>query len=258
MPIQQLSTFLDIKPAQCVSVMGAGGKSTLMNRLADELIVLGRTVVLSSTTNYHRPKTLQSDQIVLTRDAPDWSDTVSALARRWNRLLVLHHDLGEAMAKGIDVDAVRRLHEGIPDAIIIVKTDGARKRWFKAPNQSEPVIPPWSQLSITVVNWEILGQPLTEALVHRPERVAELTGLHLGDPVTPQAVGTVLTHPDTYAAKIPPGARRAIYISHVRSPEHVARAEAIAACLDRTALDTVVAGDTPSGTFYEIPPGRGL
>jgi probable selenium-dependent hydroxylase accessory protein YqeC len=258
MPIQQLSTFLNIRPSQCVSVMGAGGKSTLMNRLADELIVLGRTVVLSSTTNYHRPKTLQSDQILLTRDAPDWANQVGTLARRWNRLLILHHDLGEAMVKGIDVDAVRKLHESIPDAIVIVKTDGARKRWFKAPNRSEPVIPPWSQLSITVVNCEILGQPLTEALVHRPERVAELTGLHLGDPVTSQAVGTVLTHPHTYAAKIPSGARRVIYISHVRSPENVAQAKSIAACLDRTALDEVIAGDTPSGTFYEIPPSIGL
>jgi probable selenium-dependent hydroxylase accessory protein YqeC len=258
MPIQQLSTFLNIRPSQCVSVMGAGGKSTLMNRLADELIVLGRTVVLSSTTNYHRPKTLQSDQILLTRDAPDWANQVGTLARRWNRLLILHHDLGEAMVKGIDVDAVRKLHESIPDAIVIVKTDGARKRWFKAPNRSEPVIPPWSQLSITVVNCEILGQPLTEALVHRPERVAELTGLHLGDPVTSQAVGTVLTHPHTYAAKIPSGARRVIYISHVRSPENVAQAKSIAACLDRTALDEVIAGDTPSGMFYEIPPSIGL
>jgi probable selenium-dependent hydroxylase accessory protein YqeC len=253
MPMQQLSTFLNIKPSQCVSIMGAGGKSTLMNRLADELIVLGRTVVLSSTTNYHRPKALQSDQILLIRDAPDWPDQLRALAQRWNRLLVLHHNLGDVMVKGIDVAAVHIIHERIPDAVVIVKTDGARKRWFKAPNQSEPVIPPWSQLSVTVVNCEILGQPLTEELVHRPERVAELTGLHLGDLVTPQAVALVLTHPDTYAAKIPFGARRAVYISHVRSPESVAQAKAIAACLDRTALDDVVAGDTPSGTFFEIP-----
>jgi probable selenium-dependent hydroxylase accessory protein YqeC len=247
--MQHLSTFLNIKPSQCVSIMGAGGKSTLMNRLADELIVLGRTVVLSSTTNYHRPKALQSDQILLIRDASDWPDQLRALAQRWNRLLVLHHDLGDVMVKGIDVAAVHIIHERIPDAVVIVKTDGARKRWFKAPNQSEPVIPPWSQLSVTVVNCEILGQPLTEELVHRPERVAELTGLHLA---------LVLTHPDTYAAKIPFGARRAVYISHVRSPESVAQAKAIAACLDRTALDDVVAGDTTSGTFYEIPSSIGL
>jgi hypothetical protein len=80
----------------------------------------------------------------------------------------------------------------------------------------------------------------------------------VGDLITPQAVGIVLTHPDTYAAKIPFGARRAIYISHVRSPEGVAQAKAIASCLDRTALDDVVAGDTPSGTFYEIPSSTGL
>jgi probable selenium-dependent hydroxylase accessory protein YqeC len=258
MPIQQLSTFLTIKPAQCVSIMGAGGKSTLMNRLADELIVLGRTVVLSSTTNYHRPKSLQSDQILLTRDTPDWPDKLEALARRWNRLLLLHHDLGEAMVKGLDVAAIRTIHERIPDAIVIVKTDGARKRWFKAPNRSEPVIPPWSQLSITVVNCEILEQSLTDVLVHRPARVAELTGLHLGDPITPQAVGMVLTHPDAYAAKIPSGARRVIYISHVTSQADLARAKAIAGHLDRAAVDAVVAGDTLSGTYYEISPSGSL
>ncbi len=252
MPIQQLSTFLNLKPPQCISIMGAGGKSTLMNRLADELIVLGYTVVLSSTTNYHRPQSVQSEQILLTRDVPDWPERLRTLARRWNRLLVLHHDLGDAMVKGIDVAAVRTIHEHIPDAIVIVKTDGARKRWFKAPNPSEPVIPPWSQLCITVVNRDILGQPLTDARVHRPERAAELTGLHLGDPITPQAVGTVLTHPHAYTPKIPAGARRVVYISHVQSPEDLAQARDIAAWLDRSAIDDVVAGDTPSGRFYEI------
>jgi probable selenium-dependent hydroxylase accessory protein YqeC len=255
MPMQQLSTFLNIKPSQCVSIMGAGGKSTLMNRLADELIVLGYTVVLSSTTNYHRPKTLQSEQILLTREVPAWPEKLGALAQRWNRLLVLHHDLGGAMVKGIDVAAVRMIHEHIPDAIVIVKTDGARKRWFKAPNQSEPVVPPWSQLCITVVNREILGQPLTDALVHRPERVAQLTGLNLGDPITPQAVGTVLTHPDAYAAKGPPETRRVIYISHVRSPADLEQAVDIAAYLDWQAVGRVLAGDTPTGTFYEILQG---
>jgi probable selenium-dependent hydroxylase accessory protein YqeC len=253
MPMQQLSTFLNLKPAQCVSIMGAGGKSTLMNRLADELIVLGCTVVLTSTTNYHRPQSLQSEQILLTREVPEWPEKLAALARRWNRLLVLHHELGNAMVKGVDVAAVRTIQEQIPEAIVIVKTDGARKRWFKAPNQSEPVVPPWSQLCITVVNCEIVGQPLTEALVHRPERVAELTGLHVGDPITTQAVGAVLTHPDTYAPKTPSRARRVVYISHVASQEAFACAVAIAAHLNTTGLDAIIAGDTPSGAFYEIP-----
>jgi probable selenium-dependent hydroxylase accessory protein YqeC len=95
-------------------------------------------------------------------------------------------------------------------------------------------------------------------LVHRPERVAALTGLNLGDTITPQAVGTVLTHPDTYAAKAPPGARRAIYISHVRSAPDIERAKMIATWLDRSAVDYIVAGDTPSGIFYEISPGLSL
>jgi probable selenium-dependent hydroxylase accessory protein YqeC len=253
MTIHHLANFLGIKPSYCVSIMGAGGKSTLMHRLADELVVLGRTVVLSSTTNYHRPKHLQADQILLTQDVPDWPDRLAALARRWNHLVVLHHDLGRDMVKGLDVTALRTIHARISDAIIIVKTDGARKRWFKAPNPSEPVIPPWSQLCIAVVNHHILGEPLTEALVHRPERVAELTDLPLGEAITPQVVGTVLTHPSTYAAKIPNGARRVVYISHVASPVDLEQAQAITAGLDRTSIDAVVAGDTPTGRFHEMP-----
>jgi hypothetical protein len=81
-----------------------------------------------------------------------------------------------------------------------------------------------------------------------------LTGLHLGDPISPEAVGRVLTHPDTYAAKIPSGARRVIYISHVRSPAGLEHAKRIASYLDRTGGLDVVAGDTPSGRFYQIPP----
>jgi probable selenium-dependent hydroxylase accessory protein YqeC len=229
--------------------MGAGGKATLMHRLADELTVRGHTVVLTSTTNFHRPNNMHPEQILLTHNAPEWPQQLQRLARRWHRLLVLHHDLGEGMVKGIDVAAVRRIHEHIPYAITIVKTDGARKRWFKAPNQSEPVIPPWSKLCITVVNVEIVGQPLTDALVHRPERVEALTGVKLGAPVTSQAIGTVLTHPQTYAPKIPPGAKRIIYISHVQSDADHERAVAIAESLDDTAVDGVLAGDTPTGRF---------
>jgi probable selenium-dependent hydroxylase accessory protein YqeC len=162
------------------------------------------------------------------------------------------------MVRGLDLTTVREIHEALPEAILIVKTDGARKRWFKAPNQSEPVIPPWSQICITVVNREILGRPLSEALVHRPERVAELTGLSLGQLITPRAVGTVLTHRQAYAAKIPAATRRAVYISHVASCADVSQARAIAAHLDRTAVEDVVAGDTPNGTFYEIPPDLGV
>ena len=72
------------------------------------------------------------------------------------------------------------------------------------------------------------------------------------DPITPQAISTVLTHRQTYAPKIPASAQRVVYISHVRSQAELAQAEAIASHLDWDAVDHVVAGDTPSGTFDEI------
>ncbi len=38
--------------------------------------------------------------------------------------------------------------------------------------------------------------------MHLPERIADLASLKLGDPITPQAVGSVLTHSRTYTLKI--------------------------------------------------------
>jgi hypothetical protein len=82
--------------------------------------------------------------------------------------------------------------------------------------------------------------------------VAALTGLTLGEAITPQAVGTVLTHPSTYRSKIPPAARHVVYISHVRHAADVEQARLIAAGIDRSAVEAVLGGDTPSGTFYDL------
>src|SRR3712207_7010547 len=48
------------------------------------------------------------------------------------RSVILHHDLGADMVKGVDVATVREIHEHVPEAVVIVKTDGARKRWFRS------------------------------------------------------------------------------------------------------------------------------
>ena len=70
--------------------------------------------------------------------------------------------------------------------------------------------------------------------------------------LTAAVVGTVLSHPHTYAPKIPAGATRIVYISHVQGEQDLAQAEAIGRHIERGAIDHILAGDTPSGAFYEI------
>jgi len=51
-----------------------------------------------------------------------------------------------------------------------------------------------------------VGEPLTEAVVHRPERVAAITALSVGDTITPETIGTVLASPDGGLRHVPDAA----------------------------------------------------
>jgi probable selenium-dependent hydroxylase accessory protein YqeC len=57
------------------------------------------------------------------------------------------------------------------------------------------VVPASTTILVPMADLTVLGKPLTEKHVHRPELVAGLTGAAVGQPVTVEIVATVLSHP---------------------------------------------------------------
>ena len=91
---------------------------------------------------------------------------------------------------------------------VVVEADGAGRKTFKAPLAYEPVVPASTTLLVAVVGADALGLPLQAEHVHRPERVAELSGTVLGRPVTAETIAAVLLHPsDLCATRLPERAR---------------------------------------------------
>jgi probable selenium-dependent hydroxylase accessory protein YqeC len=88
------------------------------------------------------------------------------------------------------IAAMRALEPGL----IAVEADGSAHKPFKAPAEHEPVIPGCATHAVACVGLEVLGKELGERYVHRPEIVAALTGLTLGQPVPAEAVLEVLLH----------------------------------------------------------------
>ena len=54
-------------------------------------------------------------------------------------------------------------------------------------------MPPGRRDRAALVSAKIFGQPLTEAVAHRLDRVAAVTGAQPGEPVTPEHVARLLT-----------------------------------------------------------------
>ena len=145
--------------------------------------------------------------------------------------------------RGYDPDTVTDLARA-HDGPVLVKADGARMREFKAPAENEPQIPDTADTVIPVASAHVVGEPLDEELVHRPERVADLTGADIGDDVTPEMVGRVLAHPEGGLKGVPPGATVVPLVNKVddADDERVAReiAETVLAQANRSVVPRVV------------------
>jgi probable selenium-dependent hydroxylase accessory protein YqeC len=85
----------------------------------------------------------------------------------------------------VPASSVGTLHAALGFELSLVKADGARMRWVKAPANDEPVVPPEITTLVPVLSARALGEPLSQRIAHRAERLAALTGAKPGEPFTP-------------------------------------------------------------------------
>lgn len=105
--------------------------------------------------------------------------------------------------RGYDPTTVDRIAAASSVDHVLVKADGARTRLLKAPNEREPRLPETVETVLAIASVAAVGRPLDSAAVHRPERVASLTGRSIGEPIRPADVATVLTSPDAGLKDVP-------------------------------------------------------
>jgi hypothetical protein len=195
------------------AVVGAGGKTTLAYRLAAEANAAGLRVVVTTTTHMGTLPEATTGPVLVEEDG----DPRPALAD-----------------------------------LVLVEADGARGRSLKAPADHEPVVPGSTTLLIVVAALDVLGAPLDEGRVHRPERVAAATGRAAGAPVDEAALAAALAWPQGYPARKPAAARAAVFLNKVEDAAGWDAAARLAARLVPPYV-FVVAGSARSGDARRWP-----
>ena len=182
--------------APLVCVVGAGGKKTTLYALATRLdrAVVTATVRIPIFDDEVAQVRVTRDPVGALREATEWPLGLVPEQEREDRYLGYGRET---------VSAVRATAGHGP---VLTKADGARTRLLKAPDEREPQIPATADTVIPVASARVVGKPLADDHVHRPERVAALTDLELGDPVTAEAVGTVLASRHGGRKRVPPSA----------------------------------------------------
>lgn len=231
------------EPDGVVAVVGAGGKKSTLYALA---AALERAIV---TATVRIP--IFDGQVAGVRVTDTPAEAIEGIDE-WPIGLVPGRDGDRNRYLGYETGAIDRL-AAATDVPILVKADGARTRLFKAPNDDEPQVPASTDLLVPIASVQAVGKPLDPEYVHRPEQVAELTGLSTGDRIDPADIVTVLTDELGGLKGAPDGARVVPLLNMVDDEELEATARPIAAeLLSEPRVERVVLSRMDRGRVVDI------
>jgi probable selenium-dependent hydroxylase accessory protein YqeC len=191
----RLRDALLLEDGGVVCLVGAGGKTSLMYRLAQELSGQGAKVLTTTTTRIFTPTPEQSAGCILAARSDDILERAAAMLKKHRHITAAAGESAEAgKLTGLAAEAVDRLRASRVFDWIIVEADGAAGRPLKAPAAHEPVIPSSTDWLVGMVGLSAIGKPLSDPWVFRKEIFSSLSGLAQGAMVTAEAVAAVLVH----------------------------------------------------------------
>jgi probable selenium-dependent hydroxylase accessory protein YqeC len=223
-----LTELLGLKAREVVSLVGAGGKTTLMFRLAKELLLGGKKVVTTTTTKILEPLKEETPYLLIDPDEEKIKQFV------WDRLNQYHHitiageRLGSGKLKGISSSLVNDLWSLYEIDYMIIEADGAAGRSIKAPREGEPVIPLNTTLVVALLGVDGVGMTLNDENVFQAERISKMTGIPLGGRITEEAMALLMTHPEGIFKGTPSSFRVVAFLNKVDIPNGVEKAKRIA------------------------------
>ncbi len=229
-----ISKALDLRERAFISLVGAGGKSTLFNRLAEELALKNKRMILTTTTKMF---TWQLEPFVKKGKLIEGQDE-KIIQKCIKKYFSIESEIGGVVVVGEKKeDRVKEKlsgpppewlnewwREGLAD-FFLIEADGAAGRPIKAPASHEPVIPLSTTDLIGVVGIEAIGLPLQEENVFRSEIFSQITGLELGEKIGIEALAFLICHPQGLFKETPPSCRRHLFINKVEDSKNLKIAE---------------------------------
>lgn len=176
-----------------VCAVGAGGKKSLLLALAGEHQAGDGRLALANSARTSRPPAGLFEVCI---EASAGTIDGQLAACRAGRLVYSGPAFKPGRVEGLPPALIAALHARHGFGLSLVKADGARMRWIKAPADDEPAVVPGCDVLLPVLSLRALGCPLDERVAHRPERIAALSGLAAGGIIEPAHLVALLAHPE--------------------------------------------------------------
>lgn len=218
-----LTDILKIKKG-VTAIIGSGGKTSLMYKLAEELSQNSR-IIICTTTQILKP------EHIITLISPSEEDIEKAFEYNSCICIGSKNEKGKLSVPEIKFNVLMKYAD-----YIIVEADGSKGLPLKAHAEYEPVIPKESVETIVVLGIKGIGKPIKE-VCHRPELYAEILKIDVNTLVTPEMAAEVINFE---------GYGDFVVINQVDSEEEITNAEILGQYINKP----VYAGEIQKGVLY--------
>jgi molybdenum cofactor cytidylyltransferase len=214
----KISQALNIQKSEVVAFVGAGGKTTAMFRLADELVEQGWRVITTTTTRLAHDEINRAPQQIGVGQAMRVADMLSQQVERYRHVFVFSKLQPDQKVHGFRPAWIddHLAHASFVDSVL-VEADGSRRLSMKAPLPNEPVIPSSADVVVPVAGLSVLGQPLNDQVVYGADVIHNMTGYPLDSPVTEQLMASIMVNPQLGLKNVPASARVIPLLNQVTS-----------------------------------------
>nr|WP_294493413.1 selenium cofactor biosynthesis protein YqeC [uncultured Mediterraneibacter sp.] len=228
-----------------ISVVGAGGKTTMLRRLADEYMQTGTPVFVTTTThimNEDRPWFVPGTSEEKIREVlQKYGQVWAGMPAPGRKLGILPESLLKTISRW-----------KIP---ILIEADGARRLPVKVPSGYEPVIRPDTTHVLSVYGLDGVGKRIEDA-VFRPELAEALLNKKRTECIAARDIA-ILASSDFGGRKgCPQKAVYTVVLNKVDYEEHKKTALAICRALEEKGIHRVIVTGRDNGEVREADTGK--
>lgn len=185
----RLCDGIGIRKKDIVSIVGAGGKTSFLFRLAQELREDENKVLLTTTTKIYVPEKDKVDLICLMEKG-----LKNVEANKAGIFVYGNHINSENKMIGLTEKQIGHLVDYFDYTVI--EADGAKKRSIKGWNREEPVIYSGTTKTIGILDIQAIGMKICEENVFRSEAFCNIVKAKQGESITIDHLSHLICHPE--------------------------------------------------------------
>ena len=239
----KLNEILKLDRYRNISLVGAGGKTTLIKRLTFTLKKT-KMILISSTTSFTEPDVTKYDFIDYFYDHDyDFKEItkpgiyiIGTTKKQENLILGLSVEVIEKIAADFDYS--------------IIECDFANGRPLKGFRDFEPVIPKTTDMTLGIIDIHSLGLLVHASNIHHLDKFIELTGSTIGAMVTIPNLKEIIDNKDALFSNAV--GKKVLFINKVEKVLDQALAASLLEAIDKSKLNLIIEGSLQDETYHIV------